>query len=171
MSYRSDRAWSDQFIQSICQIVGPLLLTEAPLKIDQEENTDLIVLSVDAKRIACRVRRHGYADRYPNEFTIRCRRDSGMETELSKIINGFGDWMFYGHQAALDTIEIDPWMLLDLRPFRGGLIRHLNHQHVLRCGVKPNDDGTHFKWYDATSFPENPPLIVAQSASIRVPLR
>ncbi len=42
-------------------------------------------------------RRHGYAARYPHQFTIRAKLPTGAETELSKIVNGHGDWMFYGY--------------------------------------------------------------------------
>jgi hypothetical protein len=54
-------------------------------------------------RVAARVRRSGYAQRYPHQFTIRSRVASGAETELSRIVNGKGDWMFYGHSNAAQT--------------------------------------------------------------------
>ena len=60
-------------------------------KEDAERNTDLIVLKLDAVRIACRVRNHEYITRYGDEFTIRAERPSGVKTELAKIIDGWGD--------------------------------------------------------------------------------
>jgi hypothetical protein len=45
--------------------------------------TDLLVLDAWAMRTAARVRRPGYADRYPHQFTIRSRITSGGETELT----------------------------------------------------------------------------------------
>jgi len=80
------RQWSDQFIPSIKTIVGPLLLVETPDEIDCNQAADLMVFSARNMRIAARVRRHGYADRFPYEFTLRCARDSGAETELSNVL-------------------------------------------------------------------------------------
>ncbi|MDF3855726.1 hypothetical protein ACDP63_18970 [Paracoccus sp. P2] len=77
-------------------------------------------------RIAARVQRHGYAGRYPCDLTIRSRRPSGNPTGLAKIVNGEGDWLFYGHANASGT-GFDLWWLLDLRAFRAGLIRHASN--------------------------------------------
>ncbi len=58
----------------------------------------------------------------PYQITVRSRLPSGAETELSKIVNGKGDWLFYGHANACQT-GIGLWWLIDLRAFRAGLIR------------------------------------------------
>lgn len=160
--YRADRQWSDRFIPQIKSIVGPLLLDAAPFELDAKEATDLMVFRARDMRIAARIRRHGFFDNYGNEFTIRARRDSGAETELSKIVNGWGDWLFYGH-ADERASQITQWMLIDLDHFRAGLIRSSMNGHVLRTGDKPNGDGTYFKWFDARSFPKHPKLLVASS--------
>ena len=112
-------------------------------------------------RVAARVRRPGYADRYPYEFTIRSRLPSGSETELSKIVNGAGDWMFYGHASACGQ-GFDRWWLIDLRAFRAALIRQ--GPQGLRWGNKTNADGTRFTWFDVRSFPAEPALVVAASS-------
>ena len=77
---------------------------------------------VDDKDIACRVRGkpRRYASRFPNQFTIRYQRDNGTRTELEKIIDGWGDWFFYGHEHGPN---IYPWYLIDLSSFRAALIR------------------------------------------------
>ena len=103
MSYSADRRWSDAFIPAIKQIVGPLLLEESSFEVDTQQAADLVVMNARDTTIACRVRRGGYADRYGYEFTIRAKRDTGAKTELEKIIDGFGDWMFYGHAHADGT--------------------------------------------------------------------
>lgn len=164
-AYQKDRAWSDRFIPQIKTIIGPLLLEPSDLQRDAIEATDLMVLVARDMRIAARVRRHGFADRYPWEFTIRARRDSGAETELSKIVNGWGDWLFYGHADEGDGY-VDRWMLVDLHAFRAGLIREAMNGTTIRCGTKPNGDGTYFKWFDALSFPSRPPLLVATSHDV-----
>lgn len=164
-AYANDRAWSDQFIPAIKGIVGPLLLEPADFRRDATEATDLIVLVARDMRVAARVRRHGYADRYPWQFTIRARRDTGATTELSKIVAGWGDWFFYGHASA-DGRAIDRWMVIDLQAVRAGLIRRHDAKCTIKSGDKANGDGTYFKWFDARSFPAHPPLLVASSHSI-----
>jgi hypothetical protein len=159
--YIEDRKYSDKFIPKIKQIVGPLLLNETDFEIDAKEATDLIVLYAKDMRIAARIRRPGFAERYGNQITIRAHRDSGAETELLKIVNGWGDWMFYGHDD--NKGNIFPWYLIDLAAFRAALIRDGQNGIKLRYGDKSNHDGTYFKWFDLTSFPKTPPILVASS--------
>ena len=164
--YAINRHWSDQFIPEICRIVGAHLLEVAPEPLDLHHATDLMTFLGRDLRIAARVRRHGYAGRYPYDFTIRSRVGSGATTELAKIVNGEGDWLFYGHANASET-GFDLWWLLDLRAFRAGLIRQAANGWPIRSGDKANPDGTWFKWFDIRSFPSEPPLIVAASATIQ----
>lgn len=172
-SYQKDRAWSDITIPHIRKIVGPLLLEPAPFELDAKQATDLLVFKARDMRIAARVRRPGYADKYPYEFTIRAHRDNGVETELSKIINGFGDWLFYGH--ANEANEICRWMVIDLNVFRSNLIKSgrqkLAGGDVFRLTVnaKDNGDGTKFNAYDVRTFLPAPPIIVASSHEIPKP--
>lgn len=160
--YDINRRWSDRYLPQIKSIVGMRLLDTAPDTLDMKHATDLLMLDARDMRIAARVRRPGYSTRYPHEFTIRSEAAYGGETELSKIVNGKGDWMFYGHAARRGTC-FDSWWILDLRAFRAGLIRQVTNGHPIRCGDKRNPDGTAFKWFDIRSFPANPPLVVASS--------
>lgn len=159
--YSVNRHWSDQFLPEIKSIIGGHILQAAPDPLDHFQATDLLMLDAKDMRIAARVRRHGYAARYPHQFTIRAKLPSGAETELSKIVNGHGDWMFYGH-AGPDGQVIESWWLLDLRAFRAALIRHRTTDSQLYMGDKRNADGTCFKWFDIRSFPKEPPLVVAR---------
>lgn len=113
--WQDDKRWSDQFIPQIREIVARHLILDAPLEEDQQHNTDLIVLRSSAMRIACRVRRAQYADRYGDEFTIRTRRLYGTKTELAKILEGWGDALFYGFAGDTDICR---WLLGDLDVFR-----------------------------------------------------
>lgn len=164
MSYHDNRLWGDQFIPLIKQIVGPHLLSITPDEIDMKQAADLYVFTARDMRIAARVRRYGFLARYPNEFTIRARYDSGATTELEKIVNGWGDLMFYAHANSSST-GFNKWWLLDLGAFRAALIRSSMNGARIRCGDKPNGDGTHFKWFDITSFPDRPPLVIADGAA------
>lgn len=160
--YDANRSWSDRFLPEIKRLVGGHLLSSAPDHHDWHNATDLMMLDARDIRVAARVRRHGYAERYPNEFTIRCRIPSGGKTELSKIVEGKGDWMFYGHADAANT-NIAAWWLIDLRAFRAALIRNQVNGTHLRYGKGQNPDGTGFVWFDLKSFPSEPPLIIANS--------
>ena len=71
--------------------------------------------------------------------------------------------MFYGHSNAQQT-GLDAWSLIDLRAFRAGLIRNRLNQQQIVMGDQRNADGTSFKWFDARSFPTDPPLVVASSS-------
>ena len=156
MSYQSDRAWSDRWIPEIRRLVGPFLLVPSSFEVDTKQAADLVVLTGRDLTVACRIRRAGYAEQFPDQFTIRAVRGSGATTELEKVVNGFGDWLFYGHECGE---SIAPWMLINLAHFRAHLIRN---RRVLRHGTTANGDGTSFAWFDASSFPPDPPLILAR---------
>jgi hypothetical protein len=162
MSYTTDREWSDQFIPQLKQIVGPLLLDVAPISMDQQFNTDLIVLQARNLQIACRVRRFdgNVRPEWLRQFTIRASRDSGAETEASKIANGYGHWLVYGWAKSAGFI--DPWVVINLDSLR---FHRDNPSPCIQHGTTPNGDGTHFHWFDFTSFPAEPPIIVARSSS------
>lgn len=161
--YSADRQWSDKYIPEIKKVVGPHLLAESPVEVDQKQAADLIVMRARDLAIACRVRRHGFLDRYGWQFTIRSLRDSGAETEMSKIVNGWGDWMFYAHAAPGDQVAFARWLLIDLSHFRAHLMRN---PKSLTCGRTANGDGTWFSWFDVRSFPPYPALLVASSEPV-----
>ncbi|WP_299960776.1 hypothetical protein [uncultured Roseobacter sp.] len=161
-AYSANRNWSDRFLPEIKRLVGGHLLETAPDPFDHFQATDLMMLDARDMRVAARVRRPGYAHRYPHQFTIRSRVASGAQTELSKIVEGKGDWMFYGHSDASQT-RVESWWLLDLNAFRAALIRSGGHGYNVVCGEQANPDGTRFAWFDMRSFPAEPPLVVAKS--------
>lgn len=141
---QEDFDWQAQFVPTIRKKVGPHLLTPAPMELDCSEATDFLVMDAEDKRIAARVRRHGYADDFGDQFTIRSRRDNGHRTEFAKIIDdGFGDWMFYGHYTG-HPFTVYPWWLINLDVFRELWYQH--NERVLLDDDKhiPNGDGTYF---------------------------
>ena len=76
--WRHDKRWSDRFLPEIKRILGEYLIGEPREAEDIERNTDLIVLKMEAVRIACRIRKYEYLLQYPGEFTIRAARPSGF---------------------------------------------------------------------------------------------
>lgn len=166
MGYHSDRALSDAYLPAIKNIVGPLLLEPASFELDTKEATDLIVFKARDMRIAARVRSYGYERQYPFQFTIRAKRKSGSKTELSKVVDGWGDWFFYGHAVGGDGYGISRWMIIDLAAFRSHLIRRTIAKDS--TGLTPNKDGTtEFRWFDVRGFSAaHMPILVAASFSI-----
>jgi hypothetical protein len=156
--YDKNRAWSDRFIPQIKAIVGPRLLVQAPLELDTKYATDLIVFKARDLHIAARVRRPGYQLKYGYEFTIRSRSQCRAETEIDKMIAGFGDWMFYAHANNDDLIV--RWMIIDLARWRSALIK-FGYSWQSLATEKDNGDGTSFLSFDVRKL--SPSVIVASN--------
>lgn len=166
--YATDREWSDKRIPALKAVVGPLLLTEAPLDVDRKQATDLIIFQAHSVMIAARVRRPGFADRYPWEFTIRAGRANGVQTELDKIQQGFAQWMVYAH--ADDALGLARWFVINLDAFRYHMSREgwRSSERSIRWGIRQNHDAaTSFAWFDLTSFPRSPSILIGSSHPIR----
>lgn len=161
MTWKSDKQWSDKFLPEIKSILGQQLISSAPIEDDAERNTDLIVLRLEPVRIACRIRKYEYALRYPNEFTIRAGRPSGAKTELAKVIEGWGDYFFYGFSNE-DETELCAWSLCNLKAFR----LWFNRELVANKGKMPGqhkdnaDNSSDFIVFSIDSLP--PEFIVAR---------
>lgn len=151
--WHSDKVWSDKFLRQIKGIIGQELICAAPDVEDQEHNTDLIVFKLDAIRIACRVRRFAY-QRYAGEFTLRSNRLSGMKTELAKVIEGWGNYIFYGY-ANQDDTAIEKWLIGDLSRFRLWFNSQIvNNKGKIPGMDKANSDGSSdFRVFNAAAIP------------------
>jgi hypothetical protein len=151
--WEKDKSWSDQFLPEIKAILGQTFIGAAPPEEDMERNTDLIVLRMEPLRIACRIRRVKHF-RYADEFTIRTSRPNGTKTELYKIIEGWGDYLFYGFGDDIGNLVW--WGIGDLRVFSVWVFGKLTkNKGVLPGIVKSNTDGSSdfraFKWKDLPS--------------------
>lgn len=149
----TDFAWQRQFLPKVKKALAETLIVEAPFEEDANRNTDMMVLHARNLRISCRIRK--YADlKYSDEFTIREGRPTGTKTELTKIIEGWGDYMFYGF-AAESGPELSAWILGDLTVFRGWFMRKLSKLNAGELpGIqKPNTDGTFFRAYRIADLP------------------
>jgi len=87
--------------------LGRILISEPPVEEDQERNTDLMVLRIDAIRVGCKIRKFEYLSSYGDEFTIRTGRPSRKKTELTKIIKGWGKYSPWGEASSV-TIDPEP---------------------------------------------------------------
>jgi len=155
----ADKKWSDRYLPQIKSIIGRTFIQTAPIEEDQERNTDLIVFKMEPIRIACRLRRYEYFLKYPGEFTIRAGRPNGTKTELTKIIEGWGNFFFYGFA---DDDKIFSWRIGDLNVFRLWFNRCLLKNRGLIPGEqkKNTDKSSSFVVYDWNDLPNN--FIVAE---------
>lgn len=161
MPYQSDRKWSDQFLPEVKSIIGPLLLEPAAFEQDAMEATDLIILHARDMRIGVRIRRNQYLNKYSSQITFRFKRDSGAQTEWEKILRGWGEWFFYGFAGVGDLPPLSRWYLVNLNALR---YQYGQQKPFLTSGLKDNDDGTYFKWFDVRSFADDPKVLIASSA-------
>ena len=162
-NWQTDKRWSDRFLPEIKRILGEHLIAEPPVEEDAERNTDLVVLRLDAVRIACRIRKYGYLDRYGSEFTIRAGRPSGTKTELTKVIEGWGDYLFYGF-ADENEKYLAHWILGDLKAFRLYFNRYLLAHSGKIPGIKnKNFDGS--SDFLALRYDDIPNFVIAKSTT------
>jgi len=153
--WQYQKQWADGFLPEIKRILGEHLISEPPIEEDAEHNTDLMVLRLDAVRIACRIRKYDYLKIYGNEFTIRAGLPSGAKTELTKIIEGWGDYFFY---AFCDEQEehLAKWSLCNLNVFRLWFNRQIIKNKELPGDKIPNrDNSSYFMAFTFSDLPED----------------
>lgn len=154
-AWRHDKKWSDIFIPGIKRVLGEYLIGEPPIEEDQERNTDLMVLKMDSVRIGCRIRRNQYISQYSDEFTIRAGRPSGIKTELTKIVEGWGDYFFYGFSNKNET-DLEMWRLCDLKVFRLWFNQEILRRQQMPGIQKPNfDNSSNFIAFNFNDLPND----------------
>jgi hypothetical protein len=141
--WRQDKEWSDKFILEIQRIFGEVFFSLPSLADDQLRNTDLICLDMSGKRIGCRVRKKEYLYKYPFEFTMRSSRPRGTKTELQKIIEGWGDYFFYGFSNSTETGFLQ-WLIGDLHIFRKS--KDIEALGITKVNFDQSSNFKSFKW-------------------------
>jgi hypothetical protein len=133
-SWQESKAFSDLFLPACQQLLGLTCMQIADIDEDRRHNTDLM-LKGKHRRYAVRVRRAEQRLEWNrrNEITFRLGLPSGMETELDKLMNGWGDVLLYawGDEA---TRRLVSYSLVDLDVLRGWIFRE-----TLRLGRLPGD--------------------------------
>ena len=158
--WEKDKKWSDKYLKEIKQHLGEYLICEpTDFSEDRDRNTDLTILEIKAIRVACRIRKDIYREKYGNEFTIRSDRPTGKETELTKIIKGWGDYIFYGFA---NDENLTQWFIGDLHAFRIWHSRELvKNKGGLPGFTHSNFDGSSdFRVYKKNTIPN---FIIAES--------
>ncbi|MCL2476294.1 hypothetical protein [Candidatus Bathycorpusculum sp.] len=116
VDWQTDYDRSERFMPEIKYILGNYLLRSPSVIEDQMYCMDLHLEQLKRGSICCRVRRSD-AWQYRHQFTLISRRVSGAETELSKIMRGYGDLYFYGIADSAD-VSIAHWIIGDIDAFR-----------------------------------------------------
>jgi len=155
-NWQTDKGWSDRFIPEITRHLGQALITEPPVIEDQMRNSDLMIFSMDAVRVACRIRKNSYLKAYGGEFTLRAGRPSGTKTELTKVIEGWGSHIFYGFSDEQEKY-LQQWFLGDLNLFRGWFTRQLvglDKGQVPGIAKNNKDNSSNFAAYRLSKMPD-----------------
>ena len=171
MSYESQRKWSDEYHHHVRRILAEtyaqqLFETASDYK-DQNEASDLVLMQSKNIDVAVRIRTPGYIN-FQWEFTVRTKTRYDCKTEITKIINGYADCMFYAHAKTQNPEDgFAAWMVVDLDEFRAEAERCKN-PCVNGCGIcfcteNQNTDSTGFAAFDVRNFSNLDNLVVASS--------
>jgi hypothetical protein len=146
--YQKDRRRSDAVLEDVRWVLSKACRWTTRIAsdhLDIEQATDLIANK--SLHVAVRSRSFDkYFEDYGEEFTVRSRRDSKAETELSKIRRGFGDYLFYGF---CEGKQHRFWRIIDLSILRQSL-RRLGPDAFGKEFT--NNDGTYFYAFDVRLF-------------------
>ena len=156
--YSKQRKFGDSFMPEVSALLGQALIMPAPEVEDCNHNTDLIVLGMNSVRIACRIRKNEDLIKYGTEFTIRCRSQNGGKTELPKVLEGWGDYMFYGFASKCEK-HLARWTIINLEVFRKWYVDFLFENSRDPGFFKANsvsnpNDKTAFRAFDLLKMPE-----------------
>lgn len=151
--WNSDYRWASTFDRQVKMAIGPHVIGNATAEDDMEKATDLVLVT-DRVRIACRIRRWSVVAhaKYGGQFTVRSGRDSGARTELSKILEGWGDLFFYGWGDP-QTKRLREWHLIDLAVFRRHYAESKASGKCIIADEINNRDGTRFVAYWVSHLP------------------
>jgi len=131
-------SWQAQYIDEVIRLIAPHIITVSRPEVDKNENGDLELAFPRNGTVSVRLRTPRYA-RYAGDITFRSRSKNGGYTELSKLIDGYGDYFFYGHVS--DNGQLWFWHLLSLNSVRAAFTRY---PRLLRRDENKNPDGTRF---------------------------
>ena len=153
-TYVDDRSRVDKLEPIVKRILGEHLIGTATRAADRQEATDFWVYEIHPIRIGCRLRRYKYFqnEEYRNQFTVRVSRPSGVPSEMGKIVDGWGDYIFYGFANENDT-DLVKWFIGDLKVFRSCLIRNRQLLRGLYMG-KNRDGSSSFYAWPVDAFPK-----------------
>jgi len=149
-NYGNNIRLEKKFAQQIKAILGMVFIGQNPV-LDKTEATDFLILRIKPFTVACRLRTYGYFlhPKWTNQFTIRCELSSGGKTEITKIREGYADYLFYGFVDEAEE-NIIKYFIGDLDVFR-------NYEQGMKIEICKNKDKYPSKLaaYAIKDFPSN----------------
>ena len=153
-SFANNFFYQSRFMPEVKTLLAKHILREGTFTEDTKDCTDLTIAKNKVLSIACRIRRHGFYDRYPYEFTIRKSCPSKAKTEFEKIISGLCDIYFYGHASKYNNL-ISHYYILDMDVFRKTLIlANDDKKKKIYQSQQWNKGENSFYAFDVRDFPE-----------------
>ena len=116
LGYREDIRLENRFTKTVKSILGNQFVVQDETS-DQQYGTDFMLLTFKPFTVAVRLRTFKYWQQYPNDFTIRWQRPSGVATEIDKIRAGHVDYLLYGFVDQREK-NIVQYFIGDLSVFR-----------------------------------------------------
>ena len=143
--FKEQFEWQKRFIPEVVNLIAPHLIQVSSHEVDCNEAGDLVIRFPRNGTVAVRLRKPS-ASRYVGEMTLRSKTRYNNTSEVTKIVDGFADFYFYGHVD--DAENIWHWYLLDCQKMRAEFIRrpHILHNAMTRQIFNP--DGTGFIAFD-----------------------
>jgi len=142
--FNKDLQLEIKFTRTIKAILGNQFIYKDNIE-DLENGTDFLLLGMQPFKIGVRLRRHKYFLSFPNEFTIRWKRPSGVLTEIHKIMQGKVDYILYGFVSE-DESQIIKYFIGNLEVFRNTDVEPI---------IKPNYPlDSWLAIYKITQFPD-----------------
>jgi hypothetical protein len=172
--WEADKRQTDPYLPMVKAICGAYLLDEAPPEEDRDRNTDLMVLRIGGLRIGVRLRSPQYWNKHygkiwvREEFTMRDSRPHGAATEWDKMLEGFGDYFFYGFRTERPP-HLWGFGLLNLGVFRPWVLDFYRQWQAWPGRQLPNGDGS--STFRALRWDGVPPsaIVTMYPARIAVP--
>jgi len=135
-----------------------VFIREATFEEDTKCATDMFCAVSEQFHLGFRFRRNSYMANFGNQFTIRGRLASGKNTEIHKIQEGHGDYLFYAF-ATPDECNIAKWLVCDLDVLRQTLRE--KPSLLEPSWMSPVPGGNWLYGWPVCQFPSN--LIAAKS--------
>jgi len=117
-NFQTDIQLEKRFARTIKAVLGNQFICQDEVE-DLENGTDFLMFKAEPFKIGARLRRYKFYEipEYRNQFTIRCERPSGVQTEIHKIMDGKVDYIFYGF-VNKPELRIIQYFIGNLKIFR-----------------------------------------------------
>lgn len=127
--YKHDLRLERKFSATLKSILGNQFIVQDPVE-DRVGGTDFVVWGLQTVRVATRLRTWQCYEKWPNQFTLRWSRPSGLPTEIHKVQKGLVDYLLYGFVDAQEE-RIVSYFIGNLQVFR--------HCNIKPLSIREND--------------------------------